>query len=596
MKKVKSKVLVIILALILAFSLTALCACGETDGSTGSDNATGGSDTTVDTSGGTSDTVTVPDSADMFTDADKTPSYDEESTVTIALDGSTATASSDSMTVADGKITISAAGAYVVSGNGSNVSVIVDLPVDSTEKVRLVLDNVSITNDDFAALYVKNADKVFVISEGENTLAVTGDFVTIDDNKVDGTVFSKDNIVFQGDGSLTITSSKHGIVGKDDVKITGGAVSVTAANHGIEANDSVRMASASVTIVSGKDGVHVENEDDAEKGYFYMESGSLEITAGYDGIDASSTVQVLGGTLNITAGGGSGTTLTSSSSSMKGIKATADMLISDGTITVNSADDSVHSNDTIAITGGTLNLSSGDDGVHADTSLTVSGGTITITKSYEGLEAQNVNISGGKISIKASDDGINAAGGNDSSSVGGRPGQNNFNTTATCFITISGGEIYVNASGDGIDSNGNITVTGGTTIVEGPTSDGDGPLDYDGTATITGGTFVAIGSQGMAMNFASASQGSVLLSVGSQSAGTTIALTDSDGNTLFTMTATKSYASVLISVPDMVKNGTYTLKAGSFSQSVTLSSLVYGSSSGMGGGGNPGGGRPGGRM
>ena len=591
MKRVKGKIFTLVIALILAFSLTALCACGETNGSTGND-ATGGSDTTVDTSGGTSDTVTVPDSADMFTDADKTPSYDEESAVTIVLDGSTATASSDSVTVADGLVTITKKGSYVISGTGENVTVV----VDTDAKVRLVLDNVSITNDDFAALYVKNADKVFVISEGENTLGVTGDFVTIDDNKVDGTVFSKDNIVFQGDGSLTVTSSKHGIVGKDDVKITGGTVSVTAANHGIEANDSVRMASASVTIVSGKDGVHVENEDDAEKGYFYMESGSLEITAGYDGIDASSTVQVLGGTLNITAGGGSGTALASSSSSMKGIKATADMLISDGTITVNSADDSVHSNDTIAITGGTLNLSSGDDGVHADTSLTVSDGTITITKSYEGLEAQNVNISGGKISINASDDGINAAGGNDSSSVGGRPGQNNFNTTATCFITISGGEIYVNASGDGIDSNGNITVTGGTTIVEGPTSDGDGPLDYDGTATITGGTFVAIGSQGMAMNFASASQGSVLLSVGSQSAGTTIALTDSDGNTLFTMTATKSYASVLISVPDMVKNGTYTLKAGSFSQSVTLSSLVYGSSSGMGGGGNPGGGRPGGRM
>ncbi len=72
-----------------------------------------------------------------------------------------------------------------------------------------------------------------------------------------------------------------------------------------------------------------------------------------------------------------------------------------------------------------------------------------------------------------------------------------------------------------------------------------------------------------------------------------IALNDSDGNTLFTMTATKSYASVPISTPDMVKGGAYTIKAGTYSQTATLSSLVYGSSSGMGGGGNPGGGRPG---
>lgn len=74
-----------------------------------------------------------------------------------------------------------------------------------------------------------------------------------------------------------------------------------------------------------------------------------------------------------------------------------------------------------------------------------------------------------------------------------------------------------------------------------------------------------------------------------------IALNDSDGNTLFMMTATKSYASVPISTPDMVKGGAYTIKAGTYSQTVTFSSLVYCSSSGMGGGGNPGGGRPGGR-
>lgn len=134
-----------------------------------------------------------------------------------------------------------------------------------------------------------------------------------------------------------------------------------------------------------------------------------------------------------------------------------------------------------------------------------------------------------------------------------------------------------------MDSNGNVTVSGGTTIVEGPTSDGDGALDYDGTATITGGTFVAIGSLGMAMNFSSATQGSALLSVGSQSAGAAITLTDSDGKTLFSMTSTKACASVLISLPDMVKDGSYTLKVGSSSQTFTLSSLVYGSSSGTGG-------------
>lgn len=312
MKKVRGRILVAILALILAFLLTVLCACGETNGNAGN---TDGS--IANTGSDTSDTVVMPDSASMFTDADKTPSYDENSVVTIALDGNAATANSDAVTAADGKVTISSPGSYIVSGTGNNVSIIVDLPADTIEKVRLILDNVSITNDDFAAIYVKNADKTFIILKGENALGVTGDFVTVDENKVDGAVFSKDNIVFQGDGSLTIASSGHGIVGKDDVKFTGGTISVTAANHGVEANDSVRIASANITIVSGKDGVHVENISDTMKGYFYMESGYLKITAGYDGIDASGTVQVTGGITDITEGGVSGKTLSSSDISTK---------------------------------------------------------------------------------------------------------------------------------------------------------------------------------------------------------------------------------------------------------------------------------------
>jgi len=81
----------------------------------------------------------------MFTDADKTPSYDAATAVTIALSGSTATASSEAVTVEDGKVIISSPGSYVVSGSGRNVTIVVDLPANSTEKVRLALSGVTIT-------------------------------------------------------------------------------------------------------------------------------------------------------------------------------------------------------------------------------------------------------------------------------------------------------------------------------------------------------------------------------------------------------------------------------------------------------------------
>lgn len=565
------KIFALIATVLLTLSLVSLCACNYGSG----DNS----------SGDISSEITVPDSGDMFTEADKDATYDESDANTIILSGDAATASSSAVTVSDRFITINSAGSYIVSGSGTDQTVIVDA---ENAKVRLVLSDVSITNSDFAALYIKNADKVFVILEGSNTLSVTGDFVAVDENSVDGAIFAKDDITLQGDGSLTVNSAKHGIVGKDDVKITGGVISVTASSHGIQANDSVRITDADLNVTSGKDGIQVENNEDTSKGYFYLESGSVKIVADYDGIDASSTVQITGGELDITAGGGSNKTV-SSTISTKGIKAQNDILITDGVITVNSSDDSIHSNDSIEISGGTLNLTSGDDGIHADTSLIISDGTINVTKSYEGLEAQNVNIKGGKITLKASDDGINAAGGNDSSSVLGRPGQNSFNTNTNAFITISGGEIYVNSGGDGIDSNGSITLSGGSTIVEGPTDDGNGAIDYDGTATVTGGTFVAIGSSGMAMNFSSATQGSILMNISSQKAGTSITLSDSNGNEIFSMTATKTYASVLITSPSLTKGNRYTLTAGSVSNTVTLSSLIYGSGLGMGGG------QPGGR-
>nr|WP_308669700.1 carbohydrate-binding domain-containing protein [uncultured Agathobacter sp.] len=108
--------------------------------------------------------------------------------------------------------------------------------------------------------------------------------------------------------------------------------------------------------------------------------------------------------------------------STKGIKSDGALYVNGGTFTINSADDSFHSNSDVTINDGTYTISSGDDGMHADSALLVNGGTITVTESYEGLEGLNVTINDGKIDITASDDGINAAGGNDQSGFGGMGG------------------------------------------------------------------------------------------------------------------------------------------------------------------------------
>lgn len=573
----------------------------ESSTTVSADSASSGTDTSFDKSDSTSDSGSDSDKQltadDMFSDRDLSGDYSECTDIT--LSDSTASCSDSSVTVADGTVTITKAGTYKLSGTFTG-QIIVN--AGDSDKVQLVLDNASITKEGSAALYIINADKVFVttVKGTENTLSSTGEFTSgSDETNIDGAIFSKSDITFNGSGTLNVKcESKHGIVTKDDLKITGGTYNITSASQGLSGKDSVRIAGGNITVTSGTDGIHSENTDDTEKGYVYISGGTLNITSGKDCIDASGTVDIKDGTFTFKAGGGSSEKTTGDSTeSYKGIKADGVLTISGGTFDIDTLDDAIHSNADVTVSGGTLDISTGDDGVHSDNNTAVSGGEINIAKCYEGLEGQTVTVSGGKVTLTASDDGINAAGG-DNQGVGGGFGPDSFSADSDAKITITGGEIHVNASGDGLDSNGDIEISGGTVYVYGPTSDGNGSLDYDNNAVITGGTVLIAGSSGMAMNFGSEStQGSILASTGNASAGTTVKLTDSSGNVIAEFTPTVSFQTVVISTPDITSDGTYTLTVGDSTQEITMSGYIYGSGMGGGMGGRPGGmggGQPGG--
>lgn len=542
------------------------------------------SDSKTSDSGSDSDKQLTAD--DMFSDRDLSGDYSECTDIT--LSDSTASCSDSSVTVADGSVTITKAGTYKLSGTFTG-QIIVN--AGDSDKVQLVLDNASITKEGSAALYIINADKVFIttVKGTENTLSSMGEFASSDDaTNVDGAIFSKSDITFNGSGTLNVKcESKHGIVTKDDLKITGGTYNITSASQGLSGKDSVRIAGGNITVTSGTDGIHSENTDDTEKGYVYISGGTLNITSGKDCIDASGTVDIKDGTFTFKAGGGSSEKTTGDSTeSYKGIKADGVLTISGGTFDIDTLDDAIHSSADVTVSGGTLDISTGDDGIHAGNNTVVSGGEINIAKCYEGLEGQTVTVSGGKVTLTSSDDGINAAGG-DNQGVGGGFGPDSFSADSEAKITITGGEIHVNASGDGLDSNGDIEISGGTVYVYGPTSNGNGSLDYENNAVITGGTVIMAGSSGMAMNFGSESmQGSILASAGNASAGTAVKLTDSSGNVIAEFTPTVSFQTVVISTPDITSDGTYTLTVGDSTQEITMSGYIYGSgmSGGFGGG------------
>lgn len=606
----KKKILAIIVATVLIVSCFTSCdnntssdsqaSQAESSTTVSADSASSGTDASSASDSRTSDSSSDSDKQltadDMFSDRDLSGDYSECTDIT--LNKSTASCSDSSVTVADGSVTITKAGTYKFSGTFTG-QIIVN--AGDSDKVQLVLDNASITKEGSAALYIINADKVFVttVSGTENTLASTGEFATSDDEtNIDGAIFSKSDITFNGSGTLSVKcESKHGIVTKDDLKITGGTYNITSASQGLSGKDSVRIAGGNITVTSGTDGIHSENTDDTEKGYVYISGGTLNIASGKDCIDASGTVDIKDGTFALKAGGGSSEKTTGDSTeSYKGIKADGVLTISGGTFDIDTLDDAIHSNADVTVSGGTLDISTGDDGIHSGNNTVVSGGEINIAKCYEGLEGQTVTVSGGKVTLTSSDDGINAAGG-DNQGVGGGFGPDSFSADSNAKITITGGEIHVNASGDGLDSNGDIEISGGTVYVYGPTSDGNGSLDYENNAVITGGTVIMAGSSGMAMNFGSEStQGSILASTGNASAGTAVKLTDSSGNVIAEFTPTVSFQTVVISTPDIKSDGTYTLTVGDSTQEITMSGYIYGSGmgGGFGGGNRPGGNNHGG--
>lgn len=423
-----------------------------------------------------------------------------------------------------GDLDIVKSGTYHLTGSIDDGRISVNAGANGV--VRLILDNVTISNSTGPAIICTSGDDLVIELVGNNVLSDAANYSSDYDEDVTSAIYSKADLTFQGDGTLDLTASyQDGIVSKDDLKFNSGAYNITAADDGIRGKDSVYIVDGDFTINSVADAIKSTNETDSGKGFVMVESGNFNLTAGAKGVKAISTVIIYG-----------------------------------GTFVINSTDDAVHSNDYIGIVDGAFNIASGDDGMHADRALVVDGGKITIAKSYEGLEAQAVTINGGDISITSSDDGINAGGGADSSATS-RPGAGAFDSDANCILTINGGDIYVNASGDGVDSNGWLYFNGGSITIDGPTNNGNGALDSGLGIVMNGGSVIAIGASGMAETLGSSSSVnnvSIYLS-STQSAKTKIAIKDPSGNTVLEHTSAKTFNHIAAGATDFKLGETYTI-------------------------------------
>lgn len=619
-KPMKRKILTA--AIITALMLSSLTACGGDNVSlpTGSDTTQSSSTETEskesntesdaqtsatesNTESSTPESSTSPENTapavdviaeGMFTDRDMRTTY--EGALTVELADNSIKTTANGVAVNGNTVTIAREGVYLFKGSLSDGQIIV--AAGSKDKVQIVLDNVSITKNGGAAIQVKSGDKVFITTkEGtQNSLSSKGDFGVTEDN-VDGTIFSKSDVVLNGAGSLKVDcETAHAVISKDNLKIANGSYEISGAKRGLSGNDSIRIAGGNITIDSGKDALHSENTEDTSKGYIYIAGGNIKLISTTDSIDASGKLDIKGGILDITSGGGSDKS--ASQDSCKGIKADGVINISGGNINMDCLDDGIHGAADVNISGGTIEIKTGDDAVHSDLAVNISGGTINATDCYEGIEGLTITISGGDTRVVSDDDGLNAAGGNDGSGMGGgfnpdKFGGGGMGSDPNAGITISGGKLTVIARGDGVDSNGNITITGGEVYVSGPENGGNGSLDYGGNATISGGIFIAAGSSGMAQSFSDTSTQGVIMVNANGNEGDEVGIEDSTGKVLASFVTEMRYQNVVISAPGMEVGGTYTIKYGGQNQQITLETLLYGGGNGFGGGFGGGGHKPG---
>jgi len=397
--------------------------------------------------------------------------------VSVRFEVASVSADSPGVTVADRVVTLSAPGAYSLTGELRAGRVVVDSAEPGT--VTLILDGVSVYAATGPALVVRRADDV-VLHVADGSFNNLFDGRERLDGEAGAAVFSEAPLTIEGAGHLLVmVRLKHGVASEGDLTVTGGVLTVNAADDGVR-GENLSVNGGDLLVFAANDALKSTGEAEG-RGVVALNGGALDLVSGGDGVQAERVLVVRGGHVSVLSGGGH--RVVPPDDSTKGLKADVELVVEGGTVVVDASDDAVHSDGDIRILGGHLTLFTGDDAVHADGSLLVADGWVEVVASWEGLEAPTVTIAGGTVLVWADDDGLNAAGDGPSDEL---------------LLTVSGGFVVVGAGSDPVDSNGAVHLTGGTVVLNGPFALWKPAIDrhmghavlLDGATVVTAGSLV----------------------------------------------------------------------------------------------------------
>ncbi|OWV20467.1 hypothetical protein B7990_04710 [Fibrobacter sp. UWB4] len=336
--------------------------------------------------------------------------------IAYAASGATVTNAGNCVTVTGGTVTIKCGGEYDFSGSysGSDAQILVNT-AKTDSSVYLNMKGLTLTNTADAPIYIQKASKAFVVAKNgttntftdassrAKTYSYTNDAGEAKTDTTGACIYSKDDLTIKGEGTLIVKANyNNGIHTSNDLKVKNGLITVNAKNNGLKGKGSVEISGGTINITTTEgDGIKSDTEDATDlasgKGSIEITGGTITVTSAFDGITAANAVVVANGesekpTIKIITGGGHS-------------------CLSDPTTASSSTGRGGFGGGGFpgGMGGSSCSTTESMKGIKGDSSIAVSGGVIDINSRDDGLHSGGtITLSGGTMTIATDDDGVHA--------------------------------------------------------------------------------------------------------------------------------------------------------------------------------------------